>query len=178
MRIEVDKIDEPVKKITAEFEPGEFDLGEEPVVLRDKIRFEGTLEKHIYRVDIEGSIKAKAEIICSRCIIPVETELTVSFKSSFVPAEFETQEKEIEVKGDDLDMEFYEGDEIDLTELVREQIILNLPQTNLCRPDCRGLCEKCGINKNEKTCDCSEREIDPRLKVLENLVTEEKDDKR
>jgi len=175
MRIDVNKIDEPISKVTAEFQPGEIDLGDEPIILKDKIRFEGSLEKHIYRVEIDGNIKAKAEINCGRCLAPLETELNFSFKSSFIPAEFETQEKEVEVTGDDLDVEFYNpdrGDEIDLAELVREQIILNLPQTTLCKPDCQGLCAKCGENKNEKNCDCSEREIDTRLKMLENLSRE------
>ena len=175
MLIEVSKIDEPVRKISAEFQPGEIELDEDGVVVRDKIVFEGSLEKHILRVDVEGNIKTKAETNCGRCLKLLETDLDISFKSSFVPAEFETSEKEVEVGGDDLDIEYYTGDEIDLAGLVREEIILNLPRKVLCKADCLGLCAKCGINKNEKSCDCSEREIDPRLKVLENLGREEKD---
>ena len=175
MLIDTSKIDETVGQIKAEFQPGEIESEDELLVLNDKIVFEGSLEKHIYRIDIEGSIKSKAEINCSRCLKPMETVLDIFFKSSFVPAEFETREKELEVGGDDLNIEFYEGGEIDLAQLIREQIILNSPQTALCKPDCLGLCEKCGGNKNEKRCDCSEREIDPRLKVLENLTREKKD---
>ncbi|HEV7645396.1 MAG TPA: DUF177 domain-containing protein [Pyrinomonadaceae bacterium] len=175
MLIDINKIDETVGKIKAEFQPGEIESEDELLVLKDKIVFEGSLEKHIYRIDIAGSIKTKAEISCSRCLKPMESDIDISFKSSFVPAEFETREKEVEVGGDDLNIEFYEGDEIDLAQLIREQIILNSPQIALCKPDCAGLCEKCGGNKNEKRCDCSEREIDPRLKVLENLTREKKD---
>lgn len=175
MRIEIGKIDEPVHKIDAVFNPGEIELDEDAVNLKEEIVFTGSLEKHIYRIDVDGNIKTKIEVNCNRCLKPLETELDITFKSSFVPSEFESREKEVKVGGDDLDIDFYQGDEIDLAQLTREQILLNLPQTVLCKPDCLGLCAKCGENKNEKKCDCSEREIDPRLKVLENLSREEKD---
>jgi uncharacterized protein len=175
MLIDTSKIDETVDEIRAEFQPGEIEPEDELLVLKDKIVFAGSLEKHIYRIDIAGNIKAKAEVSCSRCLKPMESEIDITFQSSFVPAEFETREKDLEVGGDDLNIDFYEGDEIDLAQLIREQIILNSPQTVLCKPDCLGLCEKCRGNKNEKRCDCGEREIDPRLKVLENLTREKKD---
>ena len=175
MQIDIGKIDEAVGKIDAVFKPGEIELDEDAVNVKEEIAFTGSLEKHIYRIDIDGHIKTKIDVNCNRCLKPLETELDITFKSSFVPSEFESREKEVKVGGDDLDIDFYQGDEIDLAQLIREQILLNLPQTVLCKPDCLGLCAKCGENKNEKTCDCSEREIDPRLKVLENLSREEKD---
>jgi uncharacterized protein len=175
MQIDLSQINEPVHRIDAVFRPDEIELDEEGIVFGDEIIFSGTLEKHIHRIDIEGNIKTKASVACGRCLKPLETQFDISFTSSFVPAEFETAETEVEVAGDDLNIEFYSGDEIDLARLVREQIVLNLPQTFLCTPDCLGLCEKCGVNKNEKTCECIEREIDPRLKVLENLIREKKD---
>jgi uncharacterized protein len=69
-----------------------------------------------------------------------------------------------------LDVAVYEGDKIDLGELVREQIILNQPEQVFCREDCKGLCEKCGANRNLIDCKCEEKEIDPRWAALKNLI--------
>jgi len=63
----------------------------------------------------------------------------------------------------------FEGDELDLTELVREQILLNLPEQTFCNPDCKGLCPKCGQNRNLIDCNCEENETDPRWAALKNL---------
>jgi len=60
----------------------------------------------------------------------------------------------------------YEGDEIDLTPLVHEQIILALPTRPLCGESCRGLCPRCGANLNAGACGCPAAPPDPRLAVL------------
>jgi uncharacterized protein len=53
---------------------------------------------------------------------------------------------------------------------LREQILLSIPQSPLCRPDCRGLCSQCGQNLNNGTCDCQQQAGDPRLAVLRDLL--------
>ena len=66
------------------------------------------------------------------------------------------------------------GDEIiDLTEGIREEIILGLPLKNLCSEDCKGLCPVCGMNLNEGTCTCDRSKVDPRWSVLERLKKRE-----
>ncbi len=174
MLIDLNQIEEPVHQLDAVFTPGEIGLDEDTIKLKDDVRFEGAVEKHSYQIDIIGNIKGVAEITCGRCLVAVETAFDIPFKSSYVSSEYESREKEIQIGGDDLDVDFYQEEKIDLTSLVREQIILNVPETALCKPDCSGLCPKCGANKNEKKCNCSEVEIDPRFKVLENLIREEK----
>ncbi len=59
---------------------------------------------------------------------------------------------------------------LDLDELVREDILLDLPSKYLCSPDCKGLCPKCGKNLNEGPCGCENDEIDPRLEILKSLL--------
>lgn len=59
---------------------------------------------------------------------------------------------------------------LDLDELLREDILLEMPSKYLCGPDCKGLCPKCGKNLNEGNCGCDRREIDPRLEVLKDLL--------
>jgi uncharacterized protein len=79
---------------------------------------------------------------------------------------------EHEIRDDDLTIEFYRDETIDVGALVREQCYLALPMKPLCRPDCQGLCPQCGANLNETTCSCDQTWVDPRLAVLKALVPE------
>jgi uncharacterized protein len=174
MLIDLTKLIEPVHPLDVKFQPDEIALDMEDIVLSDEVKLDGTIEKHSYQVDVIGTLTGKANLNCHRCVAPIETNLKIPFRTAYVSSEYKSSEKEVQLSGDDLDLDFYEDDHIDLTALVREQIILNVSDTALCKPDCLGLCPKCGANKNEKTCACDEREIDPRFKVLENLVKENK----
>ena len=73
----------------------------------------------------------------------------------------------------DDDVSYYLGDRIDLGEVVREHVALQLPMKPVCRDDCRGLCPQCGANWNEGTCDCRPDDMDPRLAVLRSWKAEE-----
>lgn len=59
---------------------------------------------------------------------------------------------------------------LELDELVISDIILSLPTKNLCREDCKGLCQDCGKNLNEGKCSCKKSQIDPRLEILKELI--------
>ena len=59
---------------------------------------------------------------------------------------------------------------LELDEVVISDILLSLPQKNLCKEDCKGLCQSCGKNLNEGECGCQRKEIDPRLSALADLL--------
>ena len=59
---------------------------------------------------------------------------------------------------------------LDLTEVVRQNILLAIPPYPVCRSQCAGLCPQCGQNWNEGTCDCTDDQVDPRLQVLKKLL--------
>jgi uncharacterized protein len=79
------------------------------------------------------------------------------------------EEEHHEVAADELDMDFYTGDELDIQTLINEQIVLALPMKPLCREECRGLCPECGTNFNIASCECRPAWVDPRLAVLDQL---------
>jgi uncharacterized protein len=58
------------------------------------------------------------------------------------------------------------GDQLDLRDVVRELILLDVPTTPLCRPDCAGLCPTCGANLNDAPCGCAAPPADPRWAAL------------
>ena len=62
------------------------------------------------------------------------------------------------------------SEELDVSELAREDIILSLPIRFLCSEDCKGLCPVCGKNLNEGSCSCKVKKVDPRMEILKQLI--------
>jgi len=77
--------------------------------------------------------------------------------------------QELELQDADIDLGFYEGDGMELTDVLREQVLLDLPSQTLCATGCKGLCPVCGVNRNEQTCACTTRIPDERWAALRQL---------
>lgn len=169
MTIDLFDISEPVYEFQTELTPDEINLDEESARLVKPVSIAGTLRKGIAQVDVVGNIQAEIEIDCTRCLSKAETKINFPYKVAYVTEENYTQAEEAELKPEDLEIAIFDGEKIDLNELAREQITLNLPTRFLCRDNCRGLCPKCGANKNSENCSCEENEIDPRWQALRDL---------
>jgi uncharacterized protein len=116
-----------------------------------------------------GKVGASVEVFCDRCLAPISISVDEVFDLLYLPPLKLEQEEEIELAEDDLRVGFYQGDEVDLDDLVREQIELALPIRRLCREDCRGLCPQCGTNLNEAECFCQAEVLDPRWEALKKF---------
>src|SRR4051812_26969516 len=125
----------------------EFDLEMPGVTLRGDVRVTCEVVRHIIETDVHGTVEADAEIGCTRCLKPVSEKLTFPFEVSFVAPEAFSSQSEVELKESDLGVDVVDGEQIDLKEVAREQILLNLPEQVVCQVDCKGLCERCGVNK-------------------------------
>lgn len=169
MNIDLFGLQEPALDFDFEISPAEINLNEETARLEQPVKIAGTLRKKIAQVDIEGQISGEIEIDCTRCLAGVKTALDFPFRAVYVTPENYTQDAEAELRAEDLEVAVFDGHQIDLTELAREQVLLNLPTRFLCREDCRGLCPKCGANQNTVNCNCAEKEIDPRWSALKEL---------
>jgi uncharacterized protein len=106
-----------------------------------------------------GTVYTSGTYICSRCLTPVSVDRKETL-SGVYGTEAELPE----------DVLPYNGEYIDLTETIRETLILSEPMKVLCRPDCKGLCPQCGADLNEGPCSCPTDKIDPRFAVLGGLV--------
>lgn len=148
---------------------GEINLGDEAVKLNDRVKVEGKLTQGIAQTDIEGKIFVDVELECTRCLEPVQSFMEIPFEAVFVTPENYTEAAEVQVTAEDLEVAVFEGDEVNLTELAREQILLAIPTRVFCREDCKGFCQKCGANRNLIDCNCEEKEIDPRWQGLRDL---------
>jgi len=108
-------------------------------------------------VNIIGGIILKVHLNCDRCTVEFEKQQQIPVSMLMIPSPktFEKQGKnEEEIAVDDEDLSFYEGDEIDVSLIVREQLILSQKMVNWCKDDCKGLCPKCGKNLNAGGCKC------------------------
>jgi DUF177 domain-containing protein len=120
---------------------------------------------------VKSRVEARVKCICARCLDPFALTLTSEIQASLKPKpdpHLATPE-EVELSREDLETDFYEGEEVDLSPLVQDQVLLTLPPKVICREDCRGLCQRCGKNLNRETCQCSVAEGDPRLAALKNF---------
>lgn len=118
---------------------------------------------------IVGEIAASVPLTCGRCLEEFRVDLRPSVDVRYVPRP--AVGDRVELGADDLDLDFYENDELNLGALVETETTLALPMRPLCREDCQGLCPVCGGNRNVVACACPTRPPDPRLAALRDLAT-------
>lgn len=169
MTIDLFDISEPIYKFQTKLAPAEINLNEESAQLVKPTTIAGNVKKGIAQVDVEGDIVAEIEIDCTRCLAKTQSKLDFPFKVTYVTEENYTATEDAELRADDLEISVFDGEKIDLNELAREQILLNLPNRFLCGDSCKGLCAKCGANRNQTNCGCEEKEFDPRWQGLRDL---------
>ena len=169
MIVDLTETDRWPRQFDITIEPKDIDLQTANARLIGPVKAKVAVEKHEAWFDIKGLIEGRAEIDCSRCLEPVERSLSIPFNVRFTGADNPADPHEREVDSSDLDMSEIEGGRLDLKEVIREQILLDLPEQIFCKEDCKGLCPKCGKNRNLIDCKCARDEVDPRWAALKNL---------
>src|SRR4051812_3003025 len=150
------------------YRPDQFDVDEDfRVVEPVSLAFDIFKDKQAFR--LVGRVRTTLELPCSRCLEPFTLPVDQTFDLRYQPHAQNAGEGEREIEEDDLTTAFYENDEVDLGQLMREQFYLALPMKPLCGEHCKGLCPVCGKNLNRETCDCSSTWEDPRLAALRAL---------
>ncbi len=129
-----------------------------------------SLEKIKKEVIVSGEVEFFPLLICNRCLAEFNKDLKILVNINYHSFKNLSIAEKVQLKSDELESGFLEGDEIDLSQLVKEQAILNLPMKILCNEDCKGLCPQCGKNLNYGKCKCKREEVDERLKKLEKLL--------
>ncbi len=129
------------------------------------------ITKEANGVFVKGDIATKVVKRCSRCLEKFNEELNLDINLTFVSYERDDiVENEHELSSSDLELSFLVNDELDTTEIIREQIAVELPIKYLCQKDCKGLCARCGGNQNLGECKCAkDKDVDPRFSKLKNL---------
>lgn len=114
---------------------------------------------------LKGDIACTLKCVCDRCLERYQLEGDYEFAEEF------THDKEL---AETEDMNCFDGDIIDIGDLVRDIIISAQPTKHLCSENCKGLCSVCGANLNKTECGCNRESIDPRLAALQELLKKNK----
>ncbi len=113
-------------------------------------------------IELNASAELKYRTQCARCLTELERNCKIDIcRPVTVSLQNGNEEDEYILVG--------ENSEIDIDNLITEELLLSLPLRSLCSEDCKGLCPKCGCNRNEVKCDCTDKEPDPRWAALRNL---------
>lgn len=153
---------------TVRLEPAELGLAAgwrvSPIEVRG--RLSAADSDHWLELDVAFAVEAP----CDRCAEPTRTQIEAANRILVVlrqPTAAAAQE--VQLAAEDLGLLELVEPELDARPLVIEQVQLELPARPLCREDCRGVCPRCGRNRNEGDCDCTEPAADPRWAALAEL---------
>jgi len=129
-------------------------------------------------VTLSGHITTAINLSCSRCLTEFQFALDVTFSTTAIPDEADGRAAdspvEMELAETEMDLITYRGATIELRDEVAQQIIMALPFNPVCKADCKGLCSTCGVNRNETTCTCRDRDSATPFAVLKQLSVPEK----
>lgn len=122
-------------------------------------------------IEVFGNFDADVSFSCDRCLADSGLNLKENFHYILIPKK--TSETDvIEEEEEETELLYFDSDEIDLTEIAIEQLMLSMPYKLLCKDDCKGICQGCGANLNTESCKCSKNNKDTvlakKLRTLKN----------
>jgi uncharacterized protein len=156
-------------------EPAPAELGQAMAVVApgSPLVLDLRLESVMEGVLVSGTVSATMSGECGRCLDPVHSELTVDIQELFRYPDSGPYggrgRSEAETAGDDDELPMLVDDLIDLEPVLRDALVLELPMSPLCSPDCRGLCPGCGERLDDLPANHSHDEVDPRWAALSGL---------
>ena len=132
MKIHVNRIPEEGLKEHAVYDPAALDVERDDIRLSRSFEVDAAIALVDRELVVNVDIHCALRMTCGRCLEPFE--VAISPRAVFT-------------------YNVHPNDIIDITEDLRQEIILAYPMLPVCRPDCRGLCAVCGQNLNERSCD-------------------------
>ncbi len=124
-------------------------------------------------IEVKGVVETTIGLDCRRCLaeyaLPAQREFTLYYVSDLPEIETDGSEEGTELTAEELGLMTYEGDRIDLSEAVSEQMVMAIPGWPLCADECKGLCAHCGADLNVAACGCEDKPLDDRFAVLKKL---------
>jgi uncharacterized protein len=156
------------------FPPGEIDFSDAGLTQATPLETEGSAEllaNTLGEIRIKGHVKVRMGADCDRCLEPAEFPVDSDFDLFYQPAEEAAPEEDVEIDAGETEIAFYEGEGIELKDVLREYVLLAMPMRRVCREECQGICPVCGQNRNLVRCGCAAKPVDDRWAALKNLQT-------
>ncbi|HEV2388582.1 MAG TPA: DUF177 domain-containing protein [Candidatus Acidoferrales bacterium] len=159
----------PIRK---SYSPGSLDFHTTEFKQVEALAVRATAELVDNQIHIFGTLHTRLELSCARCLDAVMEEVSRDFDLIYRPLSWVRGQEEMQLRLDDTEIAFFQGDGLFLADILAEQVNLAVPMKAICRSDCRGLCPHCGANLNYEQCGCEARAADPRLASLERFKLE------
>jgi len=153
------------------YAPGEIDFGEDlhqSGLLRTAGQAE-LLKNTLGEIRIRGTVQVDFDCVCHRCLEPAPQHIDSVLDLFFRPQPKIENHVEVQLEEGEIDLSFYEGDGVSLRIALRDYIILSQPMQYFCKPDCKGLCPHCGVNRNLTPCNCAAERIASKMASLREL---------
>jgi uncharacterized protein len=154
------------------WEPNGFDFSDPGVIQKGPLAAEGVAEllpDTGGEVRVQGRIRTDLETECDRCLGRASFHIDTPFDLFYRLLESTGPEEEVAIDDGEAEMGFYELPGLQLEEIVREQVLLQLPMQRVCSEACNGICPICGANRNETNCSCQPHLEDDRWMALKDL---------
>jgi uncharacterized protein len=168
MFLDINELERERMALDQAFPPGRIDFGED-VWQVEPLDVHGWAELLAGEIRLRGELKTVMEVPCARCLQRTRRPVAVDFDLFYRSVQTIAREEEVELRGDDLDIGFFQGDGLLLEDALREQVLLALPMKSICRSDCAGLCPQCGLDRNLGLCTCPPAATDDRWTPLAGL---------
>ena len=141
------------------------------VELPSPMQVRGRFSKVAEQVYFQGTTCGTLAVSCGRCLDLIHSDFTVEMRVVYLPPStgLHIEGEEGVDTEDELDLYTHDGISVDLQPPVHDHVLLAFPIQPLCRPDCAGLCQVCGGNRNEVPCTCETDAGDPRFALLKQL---------
>jgi len=154
------------------FAPGKIDFTGEELEQGSPLHVAGVaeyVEESDGQIRLQGSYSVEMAAQCDRCLGRARFPLNAEFDLYYRPASDIAREEEVEIDGGEAEIGFYEGEGLELEDVLQEQVLLALPMQRVCSETCKGICPVCGKNRNEIACACHAEKTDDRWGALRNL---------
>ena len=138
-------------------------LGEYPISNRDHVTVSIT-NMGQRKLRVEAVSKVTLDIPCARCLETVKSDIEIE-----ISKDIDMSESGAESREESGEKSYVEGYNLNVDELVYDEILLNLPMKVLCKPNCKGICNRCGMNLNYGECGCDRESLDPRRSVIRDI---------
>ena len=169
MRIELEKLEGGRGGFAHVYQPDELNPVDERVNLALPAEVKGTIRRAGQAVAVSGHVETRVEVECDRCLKSVELPVSADFGLEYITGADYESSSAAALSEEEMSVSVFDGESIDLDEIVKEQVLLAVPARTLCREDCKGICPECGTDLNTGECNCQADEVDPRWAALKKL---------
>ena len=131
---------------------------------------EASMLKHsLGEIRLRGHLRIETSAVCDRCLEAIQLPLQNQFDLVYMPAADTLNGGEDEIDEAAVEVGFYQGNGLELDDVLREVVLLALPMQLVCREACKGICPVCGQNRNQRECQCQTKAADDRWNSLKSL---------